>query len=372
VTFDTAGVVAVSAELSGAGNDALHEDDRRSGRLDIVTAIATTLVTDADRYDQVGAVRPLVAALDASGLTPHVIDSASFLSETLTTSTAPAVLVTVGLRNGSAVIPAIKAHLDRGGAWLQVVTSDGDAALADVAGAVAPAQLGNRVDISDQERGSMAVTRARLDHALLQPFQSREVLLRGIAAYRYRLTPHGAAADAAVLWAYGDGTIALCERPVGAGRWLELNCSPAALDSNLANGEVLPLVLARLPAALLPARNEHLSIDAGTTVVATSPLTGEDGRMLPLIDGRVRLDHPGLFRAPGGALEAAAIPALESDLRRLDPALLKIQAASAERSADAATVTPLWPWLLGMVMLALVGESLLAGGLGRRQTSTVR
>ena len=213
----------------------------------------------------------------------------------------------------------------------------------------------------------MAVAQARLDDPLLLPFQGREALLRGVAAYRYFLTPQGAAADAAVLWAYADGTIALSERPVGAGRWLQLNCSPAALDSDLARGEVLPLLLARLPAALLPARNERLTHDAGGTLAAGAALSGEDGRVLPVEGGRVRLDRPGLYRAPGGALEAVAIPALESDLRQLDPALLKIDASSAERAADAAAVQPLWPWLLALAVLALGLEGLLAGGLGRAQ-----
>jgi hypothetical protein len=371
VTFDAAGSVAVEAELSGGDGDALPDDDRRSGQLAVVPAITTILVTDADRDDPAGVVRPLVAALTAAGLTPRLTDGAGLMGDGLgIRDGSPALVVTAGLRSGIDPGAALKAHLAAGGAWLQVVASPGDAALTTVVGAGAPAVLGQRIDVSEQERGAMAISQARLDHALLAPFQGREALLRGVMAYRYYLTPGGPAADAAVLWTYADGTIALCERPVGAGRWLELNCSPGAVDSTLGRGEVLPLIIARLPAALLPARNERLSQDVGSMVPVSAPVSDPAGHVLAADHGRIRLDRPGLYRVQGGALIAAAIPALESDLRRLDPALLNLSAVSVERLSTAAASTPLWPGLLVLLAAALATELLLAGGLGARPPLT--
>lgn len=368
LTLDSTGWIAIEAELIQARADALPLDDRRVGAVEVVPALAALVVSDADRGDPAGVVRPLVAALSAAGLAVRVSDGAGLAAELAGEGgrLRPALVVTAALADPAPVRAALPGHLDGGGAWLQVVCGDADAALGDVGGIVAPAPLGAPVDVSAQERGEMRLGQAKLEHALLAPFVGRESLLASVAAYRYRLTPTGAAADAATLWAWADGTLALIERPARAGRWLLLNGSPAAADSNLAAGEVLPLLAERLPAVLLPARSDRLARDVGGRVPAGGPLTDATGRALPVVDGSVLLDRPGLYRAAGGALLAAAVPALESDLRRLDPARLDLTASDAASTQAEARLAPLWPWLLVAVALMLGLELLLAGGLPGR------
>jgi hypothetical protein len=105
-------------------------------------------------------------------------------------------------------------------------------------------------------------------------------------------------------------------------------------------------------------------------VPVSAPVSDPAGHVLAADHGRIRLDRPGLYRVQGGALIAAAIPALESDLRRLDPALLNLSAVSVERLSTAAASTPLWPGLLVLLAAALATELLLAGGLGARPPLT--
>lgn len=368
LAVDSTGWVAIEAELVQTVPDALPLDDRRVGAVEVVPALAAVVASDADHGDPAGPVRPLLAALSAAGLETRVTDGAGLAGELAGEGgrPRPVLVATVALADPQPARAALPAHLDGGGAWLQVVAGDADAALGEVAGIVAPAPLGAAVDVSAQERGEMRLGQAKLEHALLAPFVGREPLLAGVAAYRYRLTPAGAAADAATLWAWADGTLALVERPARAGRWLLLNGSPAAADSNLAAGEVLPLLAARLPAVLLPAQSDRLARDAGLRVPAEAALVDAAGRTLPVVDGAVLLDRPGIYRAAGGALAAAAVPALESDLRRLDPGRLDLVASDVRAAQSAARLAPLWPWLLVIAALALGLELLLAGGLDGR------
>ncbi len=363
VTIEAVGAVAVEAELVADLPDAFPADDRRVGRLHVMPGLPVVFASDGDRDDPAGVVRPLSAALGAAGLKARHSDRAGIAAEAIGTS-GPALLITAGLAEGAELGPRLKAHLDAGGAWLQVVSSPADAALA-IAGVEPPVRLGARVDVSDQERGQMTVGQARLDHALLAPFEGREGLLTSVAAWRFRLTPQAPAADAVALWAYGDGTVALAERPAGAGRWLLLNCSPAAADGNLGRGEVLPLLIARLPSVLLPARDDHLAVPAGGVVTVAAAVEGPDGQGVPQHDGRVRLQQPGLYRLAGGDLLAAAVPALESDLTQVDPAVLGLRSQDAASALAAAATTPLWSWLLALVALALTAELVIAGGLPR-------
>jgi hypothetical protein len=360
MTFDSSGWVPISAEIAALG-DALSCDDRRDGSLEVVPAITALLASDGDLDDQAGAVRPLHAALSAARLSPRVTDS-SGLRDALAAG-GITMVVTAELKNPEVVAALLPSYLKSGGAWLQVIASDADALMSDIADIAPPARLGARMDVSAQERGQMAVSQAKLDHPLLAPFLGREALLTSLAAYRYRLTPGGSAADAAVILAYGDGTIALSERPAGAGRWLQLNCSPALADSNLGSGEVLPLLIAQLPAVLLPPRNEHLSRDVGASVAAATALHDAEGHALAAVDGHARLPRPGLFRQDGGALVGAAVPALESDLRQLDAAVLELPVTTAQTATSDTTRTPLWPWLLVAALAALAAEIVLAGNL---------
>jgi len=365
LTIDAIGAVAVEAELAGELPDALPADDRRAGRLQVMPGLPVVLASDADRDDPAGVVRPLLAALGAAGLEVRQSDRAGIAAEVIA-GAGPSLLITAGLEPGVDVAARLGAHLNAGGAWLQVVASEADAALA-IPGIEPPVRLGARQDVSDQERGLVTVAQARLDHALLTQFQGRESLLTAVGAWRFRLTPQLPAADAVPVWAYSDGTIALAERPAGAGRWLLLNCSPGAADGNLGRGEVLPLLIARLPAVLLPPRDERLGLDAGTDVAIDVAVEGPDGRGVAVVDGRVRLHHPGVYRLVGGNLLAAAVPGLESDLGQLDPQVLGLERRSADEALAATSSTPLWPWLLALVAIALTTELLLAGGLGGRR-----
>ena len=365
LTIDAIGAVAVEAELAGELPDALPADDRRAGRLQVMPSLPVVLASDADRDDPAGVVRPLLAALGAAGLEVRQSDRAGIAAEAIA-GTGPSLLLTAGLEPGVELAARLGAHLQAGGAWLQVVASEADAALA-IPGIEPPVRLGARQDVSDQERGLVTLAQARLDHALLTPFQGRESLLTAVGAWRFRLTPQLPAADAVPVWAYSDGTIALAERPAGAGRWLLLNCSPGAADGNLGRGEVLPLLIARLPAVLLPPRDEHLGVDAGSDVASTVAVEGPDGRGVAVVDGRVRLHQPGVYRLAGGTLLAAAVPGLESDLAQLDPQVLGLERRSADAALAATSNTPLWPWLLALVAIALTAELLLAGGLAGRR-----
>lgn len=365
LTIDAIGAVAVEAELAGELPDALPVDDRRAGRFQVMPGLPVVLASDADRDDPAGVVRPLLAALGAAGLEVRHSDRAGIAAEAVA-GAGPSLLITAGLEPGVDLAARLGAHLNAGGAWLQVVASEGDAALT-IPGIEPPVRLGARQDVSDQERGLVTVAQARLDHALLAPFQGRESLLTAVGAWRFRLTPQLPAADAVPVWAYSDGTIALAERPAGAGRWLLLNCSPGAADGNLGRGEVLPLLIARLPAVLLPPRDERLGQDAGTDVAIDAAVEGPDGRGIAVVDGRVRLHHLGVYRLAGGKLLAAAVPGLESDLTPLDPKVLGLERSAASDALDATRTTPLWPWLLALVALALTAELALAGGLGGRR-----
>jgi Aerotolerance regulator N-terminal len=361
VTFDAAGPVAIEAEITVSHEqNALSSDDRRYGSLQVLPGLQAVLVSDADRDDANGVVRPLHAALTAGGLSVRHSDRAGIANDGVNA----AIIVTAGLTSGPNIEQRLLEHVTGGGTWVQVVTSDADAALT-MPPQEPPIQLGNRVDISAQERGSITIGQARLDHALLAPFQGRESLLTTLAAYRYRLTPQPPAADAIALLAYADGTVAMAERPVGRGRWVILNCAPSAVDSTLGRGEVLPLLLAQMPAALLPASSDQITREAGKMINVDGTWEDPNGQALAVVDGRVRLAVPGIYRRAGGELMASAIPGVESDLKQVDPAVMGLRQQTADAALTATATTPLWPWALVLMALALGLESLVAGGLRR-------
>jgi hypothetical protein len=361
LTPEAAGQLELEAEIAGAG-DALADDDRRCGVLTVAEALDAVVAGDGDRLDAQGPAHPLAAALAAAGLRVRRCDGPSLAAELA--AGRPALLATAGLRDGTAAAAAVAAHLAAGGAWWQVVACDGDAALAAaIPGQPAPAPLGAAVDVSEQEAGATTLAQARLDHPLLTAFPGREALLAAVRVCRYRLTPSGAAADAVPLLAYADGTVAWAERRAGAGRWLLWNGSPAAIDGTWARCEALPLIAHRLPAWLAPAGAADCAWPAGTMAAGRWLGAGADATAA-LGDGRTRLLRPGLVR-DGAHLAACAVPALESDLRRIDPQRAGVRALSADQALGGAAPVPAWPWLLLLVALALAGELLLAGAARR-------
>ena len=362
LTPESSGPHVVSAELAGATGDGLAVDDQRQGVLEVLPALVAVVVGDGDREDPNGPLRPLLAACAAAGLTPHASDSAGLAAE-LAAGSGPALVITCALADGAVVAPSLDRLLVAGGAWLQVIHSEADAALFEVGGRPTPVRLAARVDVSEQEAGRMLLGQARLEHPLLADLAGQPAVLAALAAYRYRLTPNGQAADAQVLATWKDGSIALAERPAGAGRWLVLNASPAAADTTLAQGEILPLLMHRVPDALFPARSGDLARDVGAWLPGTWSLA--NGSALAVLDGRVRLEAPGVFRALGGKLAAAAVPALESDLRPIDPGILGLSSRSADGATRLVERRPLWPWLLALAACCLLVEGLLVPRLGR-------
>jgi hypothetical protein len=350
-TPESSGWIAIEAALPGG--DALADDDVRHGAIEVLPALTALVAGDEDRDAPDGALRPLAAGLAAAGFQVRVTDAAG-----LADAPTAAVIATAGMRDASAA-NALRMRLDAGACWLAVLGGPGDAALAAAVG-TPPAPLGERVDVSTQERGSQRLREARFDHPLLTRLDGRQELLRSIAGFRYSLTPGGPAADATPLLAWADGTVALAERPIGAGRWLLLNCGTAAIDSTLARSEAFPLILSRLPAAMLPPQATALARPTGGEVAGLA-LTDAAGTAVPAPDGRARLERPGLYRAPGGALVAAAIPASESNLRPLDPALYRLTAHRLG-AAPAIEPSPLWPWLLAAALVLFAVEMLIARG----------
>ncbi|HEX3134621.1 MAG TPA: hypothetical protein VHX44_13705, partial [Planctomycetota bacterium] len=310
-------------------------------------------------------LRPLLASLGAAGLAPTVLPGAR-LANLAQSVDDLAVVMTVALGAPVSDGRALSAHLLAGGALLQVLVSDADAALGGSLGGLDPPLLPlPPVDLSNRRHG-LRLGEMALDHPLLDGLRGREPLLRQIEALRYRPATLGTVATRLLSWE--DGSVALAERRIGAGRWLALAISPADRDSNLAALEVLPLITARLGQVLLPRSRDDCALACGTAVPSATPLQAADGRLIPVVDGACRMDEPGLYRSPG-RLVAAAIPALESDLRLVPPALGGERTQSGDGAAmiAAAVTRPIWHWLLVAALVLLVGESLLCGALRRRE-----
>ena len=361
-----AGWLALSAAITTRddGGDALPEDDRRDGAVELLPAIPVTVASDGDATDPRGALKPLLAALAAAGLAPERATGAT-LVQALRRGGSRRVLVTAGLA-GVPDASALSAHLLAGGAWLQVLVSEADARLALALGDLAPpAKPGALVDLTGRARG-LALGPVRADHPLLGGLKGREPLLAQVEGWRYRPAVLGEGAQALLSWA--DGSPALSERPVGSGRWLLLGISPAEADSSLAALEATPLMIEPLGRVLLPPRRADAAEPCGTAVPADGALNGPaDARAIPF-DGAAILDRPGLWRAADGRLTAAAIPAIESDLRQRPAPSGSEAVHSAQAAADSAGSSPLWHWLLLLGVLLLTVEQVIAGG-PRRATS---
>lgn len=354
--------VAIVTRDAGA-SDHLVADDRRDGAISVRPSLPVVIYSDADPAAVDGPLKPLLAGLGAAGLSPTVLPGAQ-LGDLGPMVGDLAVVMTVALASPPDG-RALSAHLLAGGALLQVLVSDGDAALGGALGGLDPPLLPlPPVDLSTRRRGLM-LGELSLDHPLLDGLRGREPLLRQIEAWRYRPATLGTVATRLLAWE--DGSIALAERRIGAGRWLALAISPADRDSNLAALEVLPLITARLGQVLLPRGRDDCALACGSTVPSAVPLVGADERLIPVVDGACRLDQPGLYRA-GERLIAAAIPGLESDLRQVPPPVGGERARAGDGSAiiAAATPQPLWHWLLMLAIVALIGESALTAFLRSR------
>jgi hypothetical protein len=299
----------------GTASDHLAADDRRDGAITVRPSLPVVIYSDADPAAVDGPLRPLLAGLGAAGLAPTVLPGAR-LADLAQSVDDLSVVMTVALGAPVSDGRALSAHLLAGGALLQVLVSDADAALGGSLGGLDPPLLPlPPVDLSNRRRGLM-LGEIALDHPLLDGLRGREPLLRQIEALRYRPATLGTVATRLLSWE--DGSVALAERRIGAGRWLALAISPADRDSNLAALEVLPLITARLGQVLLPRSRDDCALACGTAVPSAMPLQAADGRLISVVDGACRVDEPGLYRSTG-RLVAAAIPAIESDLRLVPP-----------------------------------------------------
>lgn len=345
--------IALSAAiLASDAPDALPDDDRRAGCAEIVAALPVLVASDADPAAAAGPLKPVLAALAACGMHPRLVRGAE-LSGALSGGGPPPALCSVAL----AAPPSgmlLQGHLLDGGAWLQLIASEADQALAgalpDLQAPLRPAPLS---DLAHRPRG-LGVRVLRPEHPLLSALAGRETLVGQIEAWRYR--PCAAAEGATPLLGFLDGSVALAERAAGRGRWLMSTLPTADADSNFAALDCLPLLLAPLPRLLLPPRRADAAQPCGSTVAATSALRGPDGATAALVGGACRLDRPGLYLAGDQPAAAGAIPALESDLRTLPAPQAAGTAGGGGRSTGDA---PLWSWLLLAALLCGAAELLL-------------
>ena len=365
-TPSVAGDLPVSATIVARENGADHfaADDLRQGIVSVRATLPVAVFSDGDARQSEGALKPLLAGLSAAGLAPtfQAGNRLAFLPA-LAVDDGAAVVVTASL----AAVPDTRAlvnHLLAGGALIQVVVSDADAALAAaLSGMDPPLKTLPLVDLSNRRRG-IGLGERDLNHPLLEGLRGREPLLSQVEALRYRPATLGVGGH--LLLAWEDGSVALAERHVGTGRWLMLNASPADRDTNLAALEVLPLLTARIGQVLLPRRRDDCALPCGMLLSSSLPLTHDDGHQVSVIDGAVRLEDPGFYR-DGRRVFTAAIAAHESDLRTVASPAGSSTSSTVEAVAMASS-NPWWPWVLLLALAFLAGETWLAGGLRERQS----
>ncbi len=351
---DRVGEVLVEAALA-VGGDGLAADDRRCAVVRVVPAPPVAVLTAGDPADPRGPVRPVLAALRAAGLDPQPVPAVP----PPPLDGAPGILVTVAL----GVVPPgrdLAAHLLAGGAWLQVVVSDADAAAAGAVPDLLPPARPGALTALDRVRRGLGTGAVRAEHPLLAGLRGRESLVAQIRARRYRPAPPSEGAQVLVAWA--DGSALLAARPAGRGQWLMLNASPAEDDTTLAALDALPLLLARVGDVLLPPAVADAAVPSGSMQPGRSARR-DDGSASTAVDGAVRLDRPGFWTVDARVV-AAAIPAGEADLRPLPGADRPAETPAAVAAATAGT--PLWPWLLVAALVVMATEALIAGGTPRR------
>ena len=354
-TPEASGVADVAVAVASSDPtfaDVLAEDDQRQGLVVVHEALVAVVAGEGVRDDPHGPLRPLVAGLEAAGFRVRQTDAAG-LSASLTGATLCA---TASLRQSAVAAAALGPWMQAGGTWVQVAAEPGDAACVP-ASLAPPVALGPRLDLGDQGRAALTLGSVKLDHRVFSAFTGREALLTPLRCYRLFLTPTAPAPDATVLAVWSDGTVAMAERPVGAGHWWLLNCGTDAAGSNLASSEAWPLWCAALPETLVNGPGSDLAVACGTLMPGGCTAKDGHGAATPDVP-----DMPGRWTTADGKPFMAALPATESDLRPLDPALLGVAVSRGDEAAQVASTQPLWPWLVALAVLALGLELLLAGG----------
>ena len=355
--------VEVAIIARGANvQDSLPADDRRVGVVMVREALPVRVYTDESDKRIEGSLKPVIAGLTAAGLIPTVVrsDQLRFLPQ-LAARAHDAVVLTVGLQMlGDA--RALAGHLLGGGALVQFIVSDADAALTlALDGLESPLSVLPPVDLSQRPRG-IGIHEVLTAHPLLIDLAGREPLLQQIDAQRYR--PATLAPGATKLMAWEDGSIAMAERRVGSGRWIIINMSPADTDTNMAALEILPLIMARMGQVLQPRRRDECSVPCGFSMPSAVPMVKDGGGIIEVVEGACLLNQPGWYRG-GNDVVAVAIPSSEGDVRQV-PMPTNTDGATAEAAISLASTVPLWPWLLLIALLLFACESVIAGGVRRR------
>ena len=361
-----AGPLAIEAAIvAGNDDDALAEDDRRSGSILVAAGRPLRLYSDTDPTDQSACAKPLLAAAAAAGLTTSVRPGAALTAD-LTDGDNSLLVVTAGLAKADAGA-ALLEHLRRGGVWLQVTASDADARIV-ASGLTAPATPGALVDLSSRSQG-LRLGEQHLNHPLSSGLQGREPLLARVEAWRYR--PAVPTAGSTVLLAWADGSSALALKPVGPGWWVQLGIGPADGDSTLAALEVLPLIMAHLAEVGGVRKITDAAVACGTSVRGNQA-TAPDSTVVSGSGGTVRLDLPGTWLVDGAA-HAVAIPAAEADLRQTPSNGTDAGGAGAAENGQTAigqaSDQPLWPWFLLAALALFSAELALVGGLVTQRTA---
>ncbi len=365
------GTQQVSAAIitrQAQSSDCLLADDQRVGVVVVREALPVRIISDLNINNSADALKPVVAGLTAAGLVPTIVRSGQLRDiPVLTARNEDAVIVTVGLRS-IAYAQALAGHMLGGGALVQIIHSDEDAALVKALdGIEAPLSVLPPVDLQDRQRG-MTIGDVHTDHPLLFDLIGREPLLQQIEAIRYRpatLTP-----GAVSLIRWEDGSIAMAERRIGAGRWIAINMSPADDHTNMAALEVLPLMMSRIGQVLQPRRRDECAIPSGMSLPSEVAMVHEDGERVIVVDGACLLNKPGLYHSEvsnNQSVVAVAIPKDEGDVRHVAMPIGADGVAAQDAIIQARSV-PMWSWALLIALVLLACESCIAGRLRKART----
>jgi len=244
------------------------------------------------------------------------------------------------------------------------------------------------------EQGGARLGYLDYSHPVFELFRApRAGAFGGARFYRYRPVPtrdvtegDTAAARAAILARFDDGTAALKERPQGSGRVLVWGSTLDALWNNLAVEPIyLPLVhqVVRRAAGFEPPRPWSVAgqvVDVGSTAGEDLVVTTPSGARIDVQQDRplLNLEEQGFYevrrtRAGGGTLRAHAVnvDVSESDLTPLDPQVVQqavITPVDVQRATGPSELPPeeqekrqaLWWYLLMVVFGLLVAEAVFA------------
>jgi hypothetical protein len=251
-----------------------------------------------------------------------------------------------------------------------------------------PASVGRVIDRTTDRGGRLG--QIDPDHAAFEPFKDALATDFGAARFfRYReLVPDSAAA---VLARFDDGTPAIVEGALGAGRIVMLGTATNTLWADFPLQPVFLPLIQRIVGYVGQLQDPKRWYPAGEVVplpAVTGALTlrvpGEEGRAKP-IDSKastLSLVDPGVYEI-GSVTATAPIArfavnprASESDLAAADPKEVWAQLKAPTDSTSAPNVAPLsgaeqertqswWTLLLALALLLLAAESWYTGRLGR-------